>query len=480
MAYSLKSIKYKSRECQILLQNENGPCPLLAVCNCLLLRDDIRLPAVAIRNNVASIDDVVNTLADHALRQNSIAGSENVYHVDELLQLFPTLQFGMDVNPKFLLGPTGVEYTSGIGVFDLMGVELVHGWLIDMQDETRARVIGSKSYNELTEMIIMGNEAEVEMEKIQNQMQELKANMDALTNKNVDDTTDTKVKEEEDINGVDSHDTLEQQFIELEQTLAQKTQVFEHGTIAQQFLEETSHQLTYLGLTELTQHIQEGQISVFFRNNHFATITKHNDTLYLLVTDLGYANHPDIMWEKLDDINGDTEYLDHNFERTKQHLRIEVAQGPTLSPEQILIQSRTTEADYQLAIQLSKNENALEEQEGKMIAAATEASLHEFHKSNANAPNDALLVDEAEQTSVGDSNHEIDVTLKYEMEQAAANRAREEHDFVLAMQLQAQLDDQDASELAASERNQPHRHQRVSARPIGTHSRRDKKACIIS
>lgn len=479
MAYTLKSVKYKNRECQILLQNENGPCPLLAVCNCLLLRDDIRLPAVATRNNIASIDDVVNTLADHAIHKHSIDGSENVYHIDELLKLFPTLQFGMDVNPKFILGPTGVEYTNGIGTFDLMGVELVHGWLIDLQDETRVTVIGNKTYNELTEMMIMGNEAEAEMETIQNKMQELHSKIDAIIQKRLEITGKVEEDEEDGTDG-ESHATLEKQRAELQQVMAQKTEIFEHGTIVQHFLEETSHQLTYTGLTELTQHIQEGQISVFFRNNHFATITRYNGTLYLLVTDLGYANHPDIMWEKLDDISGDTEYFDYNFERTKQHLRIEVAQGPSLSPEEILAQSRTSEADYQLAIQLSKNENSLEEEEGKMIAAATEASLHDFHKDAMSAPTQVIVVDPPIETSKEDSNHQSDATLKYQMEQAAANRAIEEHDFIVAMQLQAQLDDQDALEAAAIQRNQHHRNQRVPVRTTGSNTQRQKKSCVIS
>lgn len=47
------------------------------------------------------------------------------------------------------------------------------------------------------------------------------------------------------------------------------------GLIAEQFLETTAAQLTYHGLCELTAAAKEGELSVFFRNNHFSTMTKH-------------------------------------------------------------------------------------------------------------------------------------------------------------------------------------------------------------
>lgn len=36
--YNLKRIRYKGEEVSIVTQNENGPCPLIAVMNVLLLR----------------------------------------------------------------------------------------------------------------------------------------------------------------------------------------------------------------------------------------------------------------------------------------------------------------------------------------------------------------------------------------------------------------------------------------------------------
>lgn len=47
------------------------------------------------------------------------------------------------------------------------------------------------------------------------------------------------------------------------------------GLVAEQFLESTATQLSYHGLCELNTTVKEGELSVFFRNNHFSTMIKH-------------------------------------------------------------------------------------------------------------------------------------------------------------------------------------------------------------
>jgi hypothetical protein len=44
--------------------------------------------------------------------------------------------------------------------------------------------------------------------------------------------------------------------------------------VGQQFLEESASQLTYHGLCELNAKMGNGELAVFFRNNHFSTIYK--------------------------------------------------------------------------------------------------------------------------------------------------------------------------------------------------------------
>ena len=59
--------------------------------------------------------------------------------------------------------------------------------------------------------------------------------------------------------------------------------------------------------------MKDGQLAVFFRNNHFSTLCKERSVLYLLVTDQGFLNQPNVVWETLDNIQGDTGFVDSDF-----------------------------------------------------------------------------------------------------------------------------------------------------------------------
>ena len=59
--------------------------------------------------------------------------------------------------------------------------------------------------------------------------------------------------------------------------------------------------------------MKDGQLAVFFRNNHFSTMVKEDGSLYLLVTDLGFLDQVDVVWESLDSVQGDTVFVDKQF-----------------------------------------------------------------------------------------------------------------------------------------------------------------------
>lgn len=42
----------------------------------------------------------------------------------------------------------------------------------------------------------------------------------------------------------------------------------------ERFLQATRSQLTYAGLMRLHERLSEGELAVFFRNNHFSTLHK--------------------------------------------------------------------------------------------------------------------------------------------------------------------------------------------------------------
>lgn len=397
MSLTVQGFLLKTATRYILLQNENGPCPLLAAANALLLQGTISLPVSAVRTGVATIDDVCNTLAIVAMDGNPNGNTSSQYHIDELMKFFPTLQYGMDVNPRFVCGPTGMEYTIGVNAFDLMKVDLIHGWLVDENDETTRNAIGMKTYNELTQIMIAGNEAKDKMdilsrkikkfehqiqlesvpgaEKIESKLkyeefaQEISISQNKLKSKECDliqNIADTKALQ-----------TLENKLLMTRQQLVEESNMFTEYMVVKNFLQSSSHQLTSCGLDALHSHLGEGEMCVFFRNNHFATMTKKYGVLYLLVTDLGYKNVHEVVWEKLDDISGNTDFVDQDFVKTKPLVDAGTLSGNMLSPEQLMVPRGRAEEDYQLALALSRNENVTENTERELIAAAKLASLRD-------------------------------------------------------------------------------------------------------
>ncbi|KAJ8559200.1 hypothetical protein ON010_g8248 [Phytophthora cinnamomi] len=101
------------------------------------------------------------------------------------------------------------------------------------------------------------------------------------------------------------------------------TTLLEEGPVLEEFFNTTASQLTYYGLVKLHEGLRERQLCVFFRNNHFSTLFKVRTTRKhrvtkpisnaVAVTDAGYLDEPSVVWELLNEIDGDTEYLDAHF-----------------------------------------------------------------------------------------------------------------------------------------------------------------------
>ncbi|CAH8533172.1 unnamed protein product [Dicrocoelium dendriticum] len=147
---------------------------------------------------------------------------------------------------------TSFEYTPALGVFDLFKIPIYHGWLVDPENSDLVSVVGNLTYNQLVERIIR-----------------LKASSDPGN--------------------------------------------VAKGVVAEDFLHSTASQLTYHGLFILSSAVSDDQLAVFFRNNHFNTITKHDGRIYVLVTDMGLLSEPNVVWEVLNDVDGDTEFVDSAF-----------------------------------------------------------------------------------------------------------------------------------------------------------------------
>jgi hypothetical protein len=86
-----------------------------------------------------------------------------------------------------------------------------------------------------------------------------------------------------------------------------------HALLLQQWFDATCSQLTPYGIAQLASQLKEHQLAVLFRNNHFSTLFKYEEAIYALVTDQGYVHEPDIVWERLDSVAGDTSFFTGAF-----------------------------------------------------------------------------------------------------------------------------------------------------------------------
>jgi len=484
-------------EC-IQQQNENGPCPLLAVANILLLRGSIDLPAACLRSSVASASDVISMLANRALSratnsttslsvQNKDSSSsdslthsdddkkvvtlkeeeeeerkllvskQSQYNINELMSVLPKLVKGLDVNPKFTSGVEGYEYTQGVAaLFDLLGVDLVHGWLVDPQEEELFALMEDKSYNQCVEMVVKANDARdlvtpasmLSLDENQEEGEWVDVQVEVPLDKQIN----------EDTNNVSSES-------EIKSTIRT-------GTLIQTFLTTYAHQLTYHGLHTLHTHVKNNTLSVFFRNNHFSTITKHNDILYLLITDAGYADNSTIIWERLDHIDGDSDFVNSFFQ-----LRIYDDNDNDADADA----DADSNMDYQLALQLSKETSSSATYPTTSFQQLPESSF----PSTTNDTRAIIPPKEEEKLEENPSNPQPNTP------KTAATTTSDNYDEAYAFALQAQYEADAASErLARQLHNEEEERLRLQRSnrggtgnrnnvvvPPGTHS---QKSCVIS
>lgn len=484
----------------------------------MILRGSIELPKECIHTGAASLDHVCNVLCDHVLKFTSASDdSSQSYHLQELLELFPTLQDGMDINPKLTEGPKGYEYTSQMSAFDLLRITLVHGWLLDPTEHELHRVVKNCTYNQLLDLILKGQEAESkllelttklsELEKEQkstesiaesksdyvlvsspNNIQSSDENLESIETKlektsieelkgeeeqaiksiesDQDTTANTNddpvvVIEDNESKNEDQSKTDGKTIDEIKQTIQTASEQATRGSLINEFLQSTSHQLTQYGLEQLYQlnDDDEDKLWVFFRNNHFGTLAKHSDGhLYLLVTDLGYASVPEIVWEKLDVIDGNTQYFTQEFTPSRVMGHLEGGRMPEKLETYLESHPNPREAtDYLLALAMN------DDNQDDLMAAAQKASLEEQGGTIAimddNTPSSALL------------------------QETYARMARQHNEAAseaLAKQLQQTMNGGEDASLSLAQRLQDEEYQREAQRPNPSSRQANDSACIIS
>ncbi|KAL8580100.1 hypothetical protein ACOMHN_051268 [Nucella lapillus] len=336
--YYVKWILFSGNKVPIITQNENGPCPLLAIVNVLLLKGKVRLaPLVEMITSEQLMAHLGECVVESKPKNLDEAHRMNYeQNMQDSMNLMYKLQTGLDVNVRFT-GVSDFEYTSECIIFDLLEIGLYHGWMVDPQDQENVKAVGKCSYNQLVEKVIQNKHSA-------------------------------------------------------------KDQLLQEALIAEQFLDSTASQLTYHGLCELSSTIKEQELCVFFRNNHFNTMYRHNNELFLLVTDQGFLTESNVVWETLSNVDGDCHFVDANFcTYTKPPPSTQpIPTSPYFSGHEQI------NSDYQVAL-------SLQQQDQQLIAQ--EAAWGQF---------------QTDFTAPQGSDHELALRLQEEEDRRAAHALQEQ------------------------------------------------------
>lgn len=267
-----------------MVQNENGPCPLLALVNALVLSTPSVLTTalcetLRLREQV-TLGLLLDAVIEELMSERRNGSASDLPDVGDLYTFLVGLHSGMSVNPRFIpprnpdpnlvdtadIAPTPstrrrvgeFEETREMKLYGTFGLPVIHGWIPPKTHpvfEVFARV--APTYEEAQNLLFL----EEDLEK--------------------------KLKE----HGLDPS----------EQRLLEDIGRINH------FLKTTATQLTGYGLDSISECLAPGALSILFRNDHFSTLYKHpkSGQLLTLVTDMGYAGHDEVVWESLVDVSGE-------------------------------------------------------------------------------------------------------------------------------------------------------------------------------
>lgn len=278
------------RRSPILTQNANGPCPLLALVNALVLSTPQNLDTALIETlktrEQVSLGLLLDAVFDELTSGRRGDTANELPDVGELYAFLLALHTGMNVNPRFVTpasAPRGsldnppadkmavhpveraqakagcFEETREMRLYSTFNIPLIHGWTAPKDSPAYAAFERSaQTFEDAQNMLFL----ELELEE--------------------------KMRGADGALGVEEQQTLK-----------------DIRTI-KGFLETWPTQLTDYGLETIGASLKLGQIAILFRNDHFSTLYKEprHGALMTLVTDAGYSSHDEIVWESLVDVNG--------------------------------------------------------------------------------------------------------------------------------------------------------------------------------
>ena len=274
------------RRSPIMVQNANGPCPLLALVNALVLSTPSNMATALVETlrvrEQVSLGLLLDAVIDELMsgRRGDAVGI--LPDVTDLYAFLVTLHTGMNVNPRFVPDeetvnlmdapidgdvPTnlhnarkagGFESTREMKLYGTFNIPLIHGWIPPRNHPAYAALRRSA--------------------------------------RTYEDAQNVMFREE------DLEHKLQQQGLTSEEQM-----ILEDIASVKYFLNSTATQLTGYGLDTITETLAPGSIAILFRNDHFSTLYRHprSGQLLTLVTDMGYVGHDEVVWESLVDVSGE-------------------------------------------------------------------------------------------------------------------------------------------------------------------------------
>jgi hypothetical protein len=306
LTFELKRTSFFGRECMIICQNKNGPCPLLAIANVLLLQKKIEFNHDRI---IVLLSEIVESVANLILESQDkfCVSPDHIKLIESTFNILPKLSKGLDLN-VFFTECTKFEFTEELSVFDSLGIPLLHGWIVDPADSIVYDKIKNQSYNHLLYKIVeyrhlKENNAHKNKEilnnlNVQHENQIILHNSIVLIdNNNTDDDNENFEKKVSVMptTSIANNNTVNEETMNkssdvenLSETLLAISQEIIELEIFETFLQQTASQLTPKGLLKLYELMHNRQLAIFFRNNHFSVLFCFNGQIFVLVTDEGF------------------------------------------------------------------------------------------------------------------------------------------------------------------------------------------------
>ena len=311
------SLDYSSNDSEskittpILLQDVNGPCPLIAMVNSLLLNYEIQIRNLSLQGKsatgnaklegVADFKKVLNTCHKNfgSIELNKVLSQIGdlllIYkedkalnvEIDKLLNALPLLHTGLLVNPNLTNGDFAKEDLASV-LFDVFELKFKHGWVINQIENENADLWG---HDKPTDVVVDNDEYPKEDEY--SQLVELVYKLQTF-----DQIQDFLLTEE------------------LAESGQNNLQLANNKALINKWIDLNRTQLTKIGLNRLNYELNEEEFIIFFRNNHFNTLFKKADLeFYLLITDSSFQDKSNlIIWQSFNSISGkDDLFFDGDF-----------------------------------------------------------------------------------------------------------------------------------------------------------------------